>query len=122
MTHPRYNTSENLVGTMFEFGRYTLSYQPPEGAVEADVKMSICSSADLSEMLGFFESFLQAAGYVLDDRHLSLERKAPEFDFSDVPFTFGDTLLGNSGSDTISFGAANFAGMWGGMGNDVIKF
>jgi hypothetical protein len=80
MTYPRYNTSATLVGTMFEFGRYTLSYQPPEGAVEAAVEMSISSEADLSQMMRFFESFLQAAGYGLDDRELSLERKAPEFD------------------------------------------
>jgi hypothetical protein len=107
---------------MFEFGRYTLSYQPPEGAVEADVTMSICSSADLPEMLTLFENFLQASGYILDGRELTLERKAPEFDFSDTPFTFGDNMLSTSSPDTITFGASNFAGMWGGMGEDVIKF
>ena len=107
---------------MFEFGRYTLSYQPPEGAVEAAVDMSISSEADIPQMLAFFETFLQAAGYVIEGKELTLERRAPEFDTPDFPYTFGDTVLGNSGSDTISFGAANFAGMWGGMGNDVIKF
>ncbi len=83
MTYPRYNTSATLVGTMFEFGRYTLSYQPPEGAVEAAVDMSISSEADIPQMLRFFEGFLQAAGYVIEGKELTLERTAP--DFSNVP-------------------------------------
>ena len=90
---------------MFEFGRYTLSYQPPEGVVEAAVDMSISSEADLSQMMRFFESFLQASGYDLDDRELSLERKAPDFDFSDFPHGLGEyTLASSSGVDFISFG------------------
>jgi hypothetical protein len=107
---------------MFEFGRYTLSYQPPEGAVEADVSMSISSEADISEMLRFFEAFLQASGYQLDGQELTLE--VPKYDsgYTVKPFTFNDTLFGSSSSDTISFGAANFAGMRGGMSDDVIKF
>jgi hypothetical protein len=79
---PRYITTEHLTGTMFEYGRYTLSYQPPEGAVEADVSMSISSEADLTQMLRFVESFLQATGYELEGRELCLERTAPDFDFS----------------------------------------
>jgi hypothetical protein len=66
---------------MFEFGRYTLSYQPPEGAIEAAVDMSISSEADIPQMLRFFENFLQAAGYVIEGKELTLERRAPEFDF-----------------------------------------
>jgi hypothetical protein len=65
---------------MFEFGRYTLSYQPPEGAVEADVSMSISSEADLDQMLRFFESFLQASGYIIDGKELSLLSAVPEID------------------------------------------
>ena len=105
MTYTRYNTTEHLTGTMFEFGRYTLSYQPPEGAVEAAVDMSISAEADLSQMLAFFESFLQAAGYVIDDRELVLERKAPDFNFStDYPHGLGEyTLASSSGVDFISF-------------------
>jgi hypothetical protein len=64
---------------MFEYGRYTLSYQPPEGAVEADVSMSISSEADLTQMLRFVESFLQASGFALGERELALERTAPDF-------------------------------------------
>jgi len=105
VTYTRYNTTEHLTGTMFEFGRYTLSYQPPEGAVEAAVDMSISAEADLSQMLAFFESFLQAAGYVIDDRELVLERKAPDFNFStDYPHGLGEyTLASSSGVDFISF-------------------
>ncbi len=99
MTRTYYNTSETLVGTMFEFGRYTLSYQPPEGAVEAAVDMSISSEADLPQMLAFFESFLQAAGYVIEGKELILERKAPEFDFStEYP------LQWSNGGNVINFG------------------
>ncbi len=84
---------------MFEFGRYTLSYQPPEGAVEADVNMSISSEADLTQMLRFFESFLQAAGYVIEGKELTLERKPPEFDFSTKC-----PLQWSNGGNVINFG------------------
>jgi hypothetical protein len=77
---------------MFEFGRYTLSYQPPEGAIEAAVDMSISSEADIPQMLRFFESFLQAAGYVIEGKELTLERKAPEFDF---PNKYSERLWSN---------------------------
>ncbi len=100
MNYPRYNTSATLVGTMFEFGRYTLSYQPPEGAVEAAVDMSISSEADLSQMLTLFESFLKAAGYVIEGKELTLDRKAPEFDFSTE---YPGRLRGNGGN-VINFG------------------
>ena len=33
---------------------------------EPDIRMSIDSEADLSQMCSFFESFLKAAGYVFD--------------------------------------------------------
>jgi hypothetical protein len=88
---------------MFEFGRYTLSYQPPEGAVEAAVDMSISSEADIPQMLAFFESFMQAAGYILEGKELTLERRAPDFDFSDFPYPYTHTLAGSSGVDFISF-------------------
>jgi hypothetical protein len=89
---------------MFEFGRYTLSYQPPEGTVEAAVEMSISSEADLPQMMVFFESFLQAAGYVIEGKELVLERRAPDFDFPDFPSPYTHTLAGSRGVDFISFG------------------
>ena len=94
-----YSKTENLLGTMVEFGRYTLSYDPPEGAVEADVSMSISSQADLTEMLHFFESFLKASGYYLDGQELTLERSAPDLD------PYGDySLASSTGVDFISLG------------------
>ncbi len=104
MDYPRYNTSATLVGTMFEFGRYTLSYQPPEGAVEAAVDMSISSEADLTQMLQFFESFLQAAGYLLEDRELSLQRKAPEFDPPQPSQQWAGYPAPSFGNNVINFG------------------
>lgn len=53
----------HLKGTMYEFGRYFLRYEPPAGAVEGDISMSIRSDASLEEMVSFFESFLLAASY-----------------------------------------------------------
>jgi hypothetical protein len=93
---------------MFEFGRYTLSYQPPEGAIEAAVDMSISSEADIPQMLRFFESFLQAAGYVIDGKELTLERKAPEFDFSDFPHGLGEYAMETVkyAENKINFGGA----------------
>jgi hypothetical protein len=80
----RYNTTENLTGTMLEFGKYTLKYVPP-GATPEDhsVAMTISSEANLHQMLEFFSSFLRAAGYEFDGKELCLEREAP--DFGDVP-------------------------------------
>ncbi len=82
MSHSDYTKSVNLLGTMFEFGRYRLTYTPPEGSdfVESSIDMSISSEASLQEMLGFFESFLKAAGYQLEGKELTIERSAPGFD------------------------------------------
>ena len=99
--YPHYTTAEHLIGTMYDFGRYTLSYQPPEGTVEAAVDMSISSEADLEQMVGFFESFLQAAGYVIEGKQLVLERTDLGIDF---PQDLGAyTLKSSRGMDFISF-------------------
>ena len=84
MTHTYYNTTDHLTGTMLEFGKYTLKYEPPtETPEDYSVSMTISSEANLSQMLEFFSSFLRAAGYEFDGKELCLERSAP--DFSDVP-------------------------------------
>ena len=84
MSHTYYNTTENLTGTMLEFGKYTLKYVPPgETPEDHSVEMTISSEANLSQMLEFFSSFLRAAGYEFDGKELCFERTAP--DFSDVP-------------------------------------
>jgi len=94
-----YNNYENLLGIMIEFGRYTLSYVPPEGALEADVSMSISSQADLTEMLHFFESFLKASGYYLDGQELTLERSAPDLE------PYGEySLASSTGTEFIPLG------------------
>jgi hypothetical protein len=84
MTHSYYNTTENLTGTMLEFGKHVLRYEPPDGSpTDHSIEMSISSEANLYQMLEFFQSFLLAAGYDLEGRELVLERKAP--DFGDIP-------------------------------------
>ena len=84
MSHTYYNTTENLTGTMLEFGKYTLKYVPPgETPEDHSVEMTISSEANLSQMLEFFSSFLRAAGYEFDGKELCFERTAP--DFGDVP-------------------------------------
>ena len=142
MTHFYYNKTENLTGTMLEFGKYTLKYKPPQGCTESKVKMEITSEATLPQMLEFFTDFLKASGYIIDeDRELVFERKAPDFgDISDkwgtaVPgylggyAAFGDTVIpGSAGSDTITFsserqGGANAVPLFlDGGGKDVITF
>jgi len=62
---------------MTEFGRYYLSYTPPEGVVEASLSTSISGEATLSQMLELFESFLKSAGYNLEGRELTLEEPEP---------------------------------------------
>jgi hypothetical protein len=130
MVYTDYNTTDHLTGTMFEFGRYSLSYQPPEGCVEAEVDMSISSEATLPQMLELFESFLKASGYVFDgslviEEPEVIEKESPTFcnnSWSDFWNEDGMSVTGNpaAGPDTINFGAAQFAGMWGGMKDDTI--
>jgi hypothetical protein len=122
MTHSYYNNAENLTGTMLEFGKYTLKYKPPQGCTESKVKMEITSEATLPQMLEFFTDFLKASGYCIDDdRELVFERKAPDFS-QDFWAEDGISFTGNpyASPDTISFGAAQFAGMWGGLKDDTI--
>ena len=79
MTHSYYNTTENLTGTMLEFGKYTLKYKPPKGATETKVKMEITSEVAIPDLLVFFEDFMRVAGYPIEGKKLSLEREAPDF-------------------------------------------
>jgi hypothetical protein len=80
MTPSYYNTTDHLTGTMLEFGKYTLKYEPPtETPEDHSVSMTISSEANLSQMLEFYSSFLRAAGYEFDGKELCLERTAPDF-------------------------------------------
>jgi len=120
MTHFYYNKTENLTGTMLEFGKYTLKYKPPQGCTESKVKMEITSEATLPQMLEFFTDFLKTTGYVIDeDRELVFERKAPDFS-QEFWAEDGFSVTGNptASGDTILFGSR----LPGGLGNDVISF
>jgi len=76
---------------MIEFGRYHLSYEPPEGVVEAGFSTSISGEASLTQMLELFESFLKAAGYELGGKELCLEEIEPwELYPSDDEILFGN--------------------------------
>jgi hypothetical protein len=86
MAHSYYNNAENLTGTMLEFGKHVLRYEPPGGApIEAEVEMRISTEATVPEMLQFFTDYLKVSGYYIDeDKELVFERKAPDFgDISD---------------------------------------
>lgn len=81
-------------------------------------------------MLELFESFLKASGYVFDgslviEEPEVIEKESPTFcnnSWSDFWNEDGMSVTGNpaAGPDTINFGAAQFAGMWGGMKDDTI--
>jgi hypothetical protein len=113
---------------MTEFGRYRLSYEPPQSnsrfgyQIEPEVQMAISAEADLDQMCDFFESFLRASGYVLKGEVRIVEDTVSANDF--VPFEFGgDSLIyGGSGTDTISFGGGQPVPYVGSLGQDVISF
>jgi hypothetical protein len=61
-----YTDSVNLSSEMYEFGTYRLTYEPPQGALESTIDMSISAEADLEQVTEFFASFLRAAGYPIE--------------------------------------------------------
>lgn len=81
---------------MYEFGKYTLKYEPPDGSpTDHSIEMTISSNASLTQMLEFFQSFLRGAGYHFEGKELCLEREAPDFD--DIPEKWGASGLFSSG-------------------------
>ena len=113
MSHTYYNTTENLTGTMLEFGKYTLKYEPPGDTPEDhSVAMTISSEANLPQMLEFFSSFLRAAGYEFDGKELCFERTAP--DFGDVPEKWGTAASPSLWGPVDWDLAGNGASYWGG--------
>ena len=88
-----YNMPDILTGLMYEFGKYTLKYEPPDGSpTDHAIEMTISSNANLTQMLEFFQSFLRGAGYHFEGKELCFEREAP--DLTDIPerwepFDFG---------------------------------
>lgn len=84
-----YNSLDHLEGTMFEFGRYRLVYDPPIDSVDAEVKMTISAEASLPQMLDFFATFLRASGYIFEGE-LEIAEKT-ETGRSDYPDTSAQT-------------------------------
>jgi hypothetical protein len=85
MTLPSYPNNVQLFGTMTSFGKFWFRYISPEPAnpLDPSIDFSVTAEADLPQILRVFEAFLKANGYELDDRELSFDRKAPDFD--DIP-------------------------------------
>jgi hypothetical protein len=114
MTHSYYNTTDHLTGTMLEFGKYTLKYEPPgETPEDHSVAMTISSEANLTQMLEFFNSFLRAAGYEFDGKELCLEREAPDFSFLDNIANFGTNSGASMWRDHSNMGSYG-PSYWGG--------
>ena len=89
-----------------EYGTYRLTFEPPADQITPGVEMTLSGEANLTQMLSFFEAFLQASGYYLDGKELTLERSAPEFDTPDFPRGLGEySLASSTGVDFISFGS-----------------
>lgn len=134
MTNPYYTNTVNLPSEMFEFGKYTLKYEPPASdGIEPTVSMSISSEANLTEMLDFFQTFLKASGYyIADDQELTLGSVNPvnflstattgSFSFSEQNFWEDDgfSLTGNpcAANDSLILGSR----LPGGVAEDFIKF
>lgn len=87
-----------------DYGTYRLVYEPPTDQITPGVEMTLSGEADLTQMLAFFESFLQASGYQLGEK--SLELTGPDtlkvdtdgfISFTDYPMAVG------SGVDFIGF-------------------
>ncbi len=70
-----YTILDQLTGTMYEFGRYRLTYEPPSDAIEAEVSMTISAEATLSQMVELFQNFLQVHGYLNDEAVLKVSDK-----------------------------------------------
>ena len=70
-----YTIPDQLTGTMYEFGRYRLTYVPPSDVVETEISMTISSDATLPQMVELFQNFLQVNGYLLDGAVLKVSEE-----------------------------------------------
>lgn len=89
-----------------DYGTYRLIFEPPTDQITPGVEMTLSGEANVSQMLAMFESFLQAAGYVLKG-DLQVTERAPEYDpwYSSLDTEFspiGFTTI--SSDDVITFG------------------
>lgn len=110
-----------------DYGTYRLTYTPPNDPNAyyplITIDMSTSGDANVEQMLRFYEAFLAASGYVLKGELQVVEHKDEE-EF--VPYNlygFGTSSpYHSSGTDTISFGAAQPV-EWGSyFANDVVSF
>lgn len=70
-----YTIPDQLTGTMYEFGRYRLTYEPPSDVVETEISMTISADATLPQMVELFQNFLQVNGYLLDGAVLKVSEE-----------------------------------------------
>ena len=75
LTTSPYTTLDQFTGTMYEFGRYCLTYEPPSDAIEAEVSMTISSEATLTQMIELFQNFLAVNGYLHEGQYLEISDK-----------------------------------------------
>jgi hypothetical protein len=80
---------------MTSFGKFWFRYIAPESdnPLDPSIDFSVTAEANLPDILRVFESFLKANGYDLDDRKLSLSRKAPNFNSNHDVFPLQQHLL-----------------------------
>jgi hypothetical protein len=68
-----------------EYGTYRLTFEPPADQITPSVEMTLSGEADMSQMLAMFESFLQAAGYVLKGDLRVIERATEYYPWATYP-------------------------------------
>jgi hypothetical protein len=114
-----------------EYGTYRLSYTPPASTGLEDypniaIEMSTDGDASVDQMLRFFEAFLAAAGYVLKG---DLQVVEPEEEWKPDPNAiritsgfdyFGDDGFSFTGNPYAAPDTIGFAGIPGGMGQDIL--
>jgi hypothetical protein len=125
-----------------EYGTFRLSYTPPATTGFGEypniaIEMTTDGSADVTQMLRFYEAFLAASGFILKGDLQVVEPEKESFDrvtlsgggSSDfIPFDAwgGRTVLyGGAGADTISFdnwGSMPPSGISGAVGRDAVSF
>jgi len=111
-----YNNIENLTSEMHEFGTFRLTYEPPQGALETTLDMSISSKADLNQITDFFGDFLEAAKYFDEEEEVDEDWGDDGVSWVGNPWavTYGPT----SDQGIVYVGS----GLKGAMGDDHLSF
>ena len=113
---------------MISFGKFWFRYIAPEtdNPLDPSIDFSVTAEADLPQILRVFESFLKANGYDLDDRELTLSRKAPDFSRDNFWEDDGFSRVGNPWAVTYGSSDQGMAyigsGLKGGEGEDHLRF